>query len=468
MGDKKHSADFTETSPALADLLLALNDTPDNINIPISDLKTLIQKYVQLDTDGGYEYSAGQLWYDPAGAGCVTADTGISGVRTCIGQENLIPVYNNTGGEIPNGTPLSGSGTYVGGVPGVVEADADNIEHVLGFFGLATHDIPAGTIGLVTQLGAVSQVDTSGYSVAPVYLASGGGLTNTIPTYPTNRLLVGGVTVSSETEGIIGVSSSYLHRSLASRSYSFTSLGVGAGTYWKGGFYYWSGTDANLTQSSPSISWGTSGASYAAHVGICVSGPGSVDTGTVGLRVTGILDSETGTQLAAQTEIITEDITTLTANQMVETVGKFSGQVSLSLFAVTGTPTTYSLDFNYGFSKYEDFKNSKVTITGFEASWLGAAASTLDVALLHHKSTGWTYATSGFTPGNGDICRKTTDQVLAGNTVNGGSGAYKRVDLDTFVQGDDDEGVIIQIITGNNNTVETMDLHINAISEELV
>jgi len=412
-------------------------------------------------------WSSGQLWQDTASIG-PTIDMAISDVRASIAQEMYTPVYNNTGGPIADGTPIAGSGSYVGGIPSVVEADADNFEHILGFLGVVTAEIADGAVGLATYFGAVQGVDTSLLSVAPAYLASGGGLTNTLPLYPTGRFLIGGVTVSDASNGVIGVAPVRIPRPIASKSYNFSSNGIGAGTYWKGGFYDWSTVDANLTQASASVTYGAN-VSKAAHVGIVPSAAGVVvGGGQVGVRVTGTQDSESGVQIAAQTAIITSDITTLTANVMAECSEKFSGNVLIELYVVTGTPTSYSLDFNYGYSKYEDFSNSDFTVTGFDCEWQGGATdASPDIALYHHKPIGWTYAATGFTPGNSEICRKSVDQAITGGTLNNEDSAYKRVSLDTFVHGDTDEGILVQIITNANGTFQTLDIHVTGVSEEI-
>ena len=398
----------------------------------------------------------------------MVADTGISGVRNCIGQENYIPIYNDTGATIVNGTPVAGSGAYVGGLPSAVPADADNISHVLGFFGVVTADILDGASGLATKLGAVNDVDTSLFAVAPVYLASGGGLTQTLPLHPTNRVLVGGVTVSDASVGVIGVDPVRVPRQSASSSISFTSQGVGAGTYSKAGFYDWSAADANLTQASLSVTYGASGRAVAAHVGIVPSGAGIVDTGQVGLRVVGTQDFETGAQTAAQTGIVTTDITTLSVDVMAETSEKFSGDVLVGLYVVSGTPTAYSLDFNYGFSKYIDAGNQNATLTGFSAHWLGGAGDAgFDIRLKHHKATGWTYAATGFTAGNGNIISRLVDQGIDGDVVSGKDGAWKRTGLDTYINSSASEGLVIEIVTTANNTIQTMDIGITGVSEEL-
>jgi hypothetical protein len=462
MADKKFSQFTQITSPVPTTQLVGFEST-DNKRILISDLT----QTVQLDTGGGYSYSAGQLHYD-AIQGCVLADTGFTDVSACVGQDVRIPFFNNTGGLITKGTPVAGDETYTAGIPNVVAADADNPRHIAGFLGLAAEDVLNGAAGLATYHGAITNVNTAAYSQAPVYLASGGGITTTLPQYPTFRLLLGAVTVSDASNGVIGVTPAPVPRASASKSYFFQSAGVGAGTFWEAGFYDWSATDANLTQASTTVTYGNAGTAYAAHPGIVPSGPGTVDTGVVGLRVTGTLDSESGTQTAAQTKTISNDITALTANTLVETSDKFSGQVTFELFVVSGAPTTYSLDFNYGYSKYEDFNNNDYTLTGFEAKWRGGANDTgADIAVLHHKPTGWTYAATGFVAGNGDIARKSVDQAIDGNISNGLDGAWERVGLDTFINGNNGEGAIIQITTGAAGTFQTLDLHITAVSEEV-
>jgi hypothetical protein len=462
MADKKFSQFTQITSPDPTTQLVGFKST-DNKRILISDLT----QTVQLDTGGGYAYSAGQLHYD-AVQGCVVADTGFTNITACVGQDLRIPFFNGTGSTITAGTPVSGSGSYVGGVPSAVESDGDVASHIPGFLGVAAQDVLNNAVGLATYHGAITGVDTSTLSEAPIYLASGGGITNTLPQYPTFRLLLGAVTVSDASNGVIGVTPAPVPRASASKSYFFQSAGVGAGTFWEAGFYDWASADANLTQASTTVTYGTVGTTYAAHPGIVPSGPGTVDTGVVGLRVTGTLDSETGTQTAAQTKIISNDITTLTANTLAETSDKFSGQVTFELFVVSGSPTTYSLDFNYGFSKYEDFNNNDYTLTGFEAKWIGGANDTgADIAIMHHKTAGWTYAATGFVAGNGDIARKSVDQAISGNISNGQDGAWERVGLDTFIDGNNGEGAIIQITTGAAGTFQTLDLHITAVSEEV-
>lgn len=414
-------------------------------------------------------WSPGQQWYDSV-TKTIVSDTGYTGVRVNNGQETHIRFYNDTGVTITNGTPVNASGVDVtnGVVKGIV-ADAASPQTSSAVIGLATADVLDGEVGVAARLGEVNDIDTSLLGLGGIlYLAPGGGLTNTRPQEPETILILGTVEIVNASTGRILVDLSKFRRRGASRSYSFTSQGIGTGTWYKGGFYDWSATDSKLDEGSTTQTYGTSGTAYAAHAGCVPSGPGTVNTGQVGLRVTATEDSETGAQIATQVGIITEDITTLTADVMAETSGKFSGQVTYDLYIVSGSPTAYSLDFNYGYSKYEDFGNRDATVTGIDVVWQGGANDTgFDVALLHHQAAGWTYAATGFTPGNGHIARRSVDQAIDGNVTNGIDGAWKRINLNQFVAGNGTEGVIYEIITGNNNTVQTMDLHISAVSEEL-
>ena len=423
--------------------------------------------FVQMDIVTDSTYSAGKIHYNQTTKGHV-ADTGYTDVRLDMGREAHIEVYNITASTINNGDPVSVTGTLTGVIPNVVPTDSSSVVNIIAFAGVATMTIPAGQSGLVTKFGRINDVNTQSLSVGFMYADGAGWFTQIRPLYPAQRLLVGGVLQTGTTDGIMSVGAQIIPRQSASRSYSFTSSAIGAGLYYKGGFYDWATTSIALTQVSLTQVYGTVGRTYAAHAGIVPSAAGIVDTGQVGLRVTGIIDSETGVQIAAQTGIVTEDITTLTANVMAETSEKFSGQITYELYVVSGTPVNYSLSFNYGYSKYEDLNNRNATITGLECVWQGNALDTVfDIALKHHRPTDWTYAATGFLPGNGDIARKTVDQSLAGDVNNNKSGAWKRTDLNFFVEGNGSEGVLFEIITGANNTIQTMDLHVIAVSEEL-
>jgi hypothetical protein len=412
-------------------------------------------------------YLAGKVWYDSVTKGHVM-DTGYTDVRLNNGREHHIEVYNDSGSDILNGDPVSFDLTETAGIPNVIPTDSSSTLSALGFAGVATITIANGFKGLVTSSGLVNDYNTGALAVGFIYADNAGGYTQTRPVYPDNRLLVGGINKTGVTDGIISVNFQVIPRKSANKSYNFTSITIGSGTYYKGGFYDWSSSSVVLLQGFNTQLYGVVGKAYAAHVGIVPDGPGVVDTGVVGLRVTGIKDSETGVQVAAQTGIITEDITTLTANVMYETSEKFSGQVTIELYVVSGSPVNYSLTCNYGFSKYEDVENKDFTVTGISCEWLGSATDTgFDILLRKQTSVGWMYHVSAFVPGGTIIAQRSVDQALAGDVVSGEPGAWKRSSLNTFIDGNANEGLIWEVVTGQNNTIQTLDLHISAVSEEL-
>lgn len=426
---------------------------------------------VQLDNLIGLQaWVAGQIGYDP-GSLTTVLDSGISGVRLQAGQEEWWLVCNNSGADILNGVPCYASGVdNVKKCLEIKEADATNFFTSAQVLGLATHDIIDGEKGLVTSRGTVNDIDTDSLTESGIAWLGVGVLTNTQPLYPLQRVIMGTVIEKHATTGKIAVAVNRLTRNDISKSYPFTSTGVTAGTYWLSGFYDFSDISVTLTQASTTQQYGTINIAKGAHAGVVPSGPGVVDTGQVGLRiVNSIQDYEDGTpQASGQSGIITEDITTLTANVYAETLEKWSGVVTFELYVVSGSPTAYSLPFNYGFAKYDDIQDRDYTIKGFEIKWQGNANSTLDVALMKHSATGWVYAATGFTPGNGDICRKSVDQAVAGDVANNQDGAWKRVELNSYIAGQSRlEGHIIQIITGANGTIQISNCHADVVSEEL-
>jgi hypothetical protein len=422
---------------------------------------------IQLDNVAGLQaWVAGQLGYDPDSL-TVVADTGIDGVRLQLGEEEYYLVYNNSGNVIANGKACFASGVDpTNKVLTIGLADATFFFTSAQILGLATHDIGIDELGLVTKRGIVRDFDTTGFNSSLVWLGTSGDMTTDIPTYPTQRINMGVNLDSHSTSGSFFIDSSRLTRAPINGAYSFTSTGINAGTYWKGGFYEWETLDATLALGG-STTIGVAGIAKAAHVGIVADGAGTVDTGQVGLMVTGVLDDEQGIQTSGSA-IITDDITTLSLNDYTETIEKMSGVVTYELYSVSGSPTSASVTFNRGFSKYDEFEDRDYTITGLEVTWQGNANSSLDIALMKHTTTGWEYASSGFVAGNGDICRKTIDQPLAGDVANNSDGAYKRLQLNEFISGRSGlEGHIIQVITGANGTIQTMDIRVDAVSEVL-
>ncbi len=431
---------------------------------------TLLTK-VRADTIATTSGSSGEIFYDPESL-TNASKTGVSGVTVQLGQENHIPVINKSGSLIENGKPV-----FMYGVDATTELNQVYLSNTKkdtisphSNIGLATEDIPKDSIGMVTTFGVVRDINTSGLGADSAVYADtiDGGLTTVRPRYPYDIIEFGTVQKSNVTTGKIHVNIDIHSRPVANKSYSFTSAGIGAGTYYVGGFYDAPATDITLTDGSLTQTHGSAGNAYAAHPFIVAGAAGTVDQGQVGLRVRGASITDEGVYTAVDTAIVTTDITTLSTDDYVETSLKFLGTITFELYEVSGTPGTYTIDFNYGYAKYEDFGNVDFSVYKIEVVGLSRANDTsFDVTLFKHTSSGWIYSAAAFEPGNNVIADWSDCMAPDDNLTNGEPFAWKKVDLNEFVHGDADEGVIVRIVTGANNSVQAMDVHIIGFVESL-
>ena len=162
--------------------------------------------YIDFDTtyeDGTQE---GRLqWNSDDG----TLEVGMPGgsVNLQIGQEILIRVTNDSGSDIPNGTPV-----YISGATGsnvtIDLADADFAAGSgvgLRTVGVTTEDIDDNQKGYIVTTGLVRDIDTSSFAAegVPVYLAVGGGFAASPPTPPATTYVIGVVVRKHATQGAI-------------------------------------------------------------------------------------------------------------------------------------------------------------------------------------------------------------------------------------------------------------------------
>lgn len=237
-----------------------------------------------------------------------------------------------------------------------------------------------------------------------------------------------------------------------------TTQGVGTGVFYTHGLYNFPTDDANLDEGSPTQTHGEANEPHGTHASIVASGPGSVagGAGAVILEASGASINELGVRVGADTEILVADITTMSTDEYFETTKKWLGTVTFTLKNADGsTQTTFSADFNYGFCKYTDLSDRNYIVKEFKLTGLaGANDSSFDARVLKHSATGWTYAATGFVPGNGEIIQLSTDYGADTVLSNGKHFAWDRVGINTEVEGADSEGYIVEITTGANNAVQ--------------
>ena len=398
--------------------------------------------------------------------GVIEMTSDITGVVLQNGLEDWVRVYNDTGLEIANGTPVIFNGTHTDGTSLIALAGASTQRKAIAFAGLLTSTIANGAYGFATSRGKVRGLDTSGFSfVGPIYLSAvDGELVQVPPVYPNYVILIGGVDKIDAVDGVITVQPSLgLLRQVIAKSDNFTSNGIAAGAYYKFGFYEVSAADANLTQASLTQTFGTADIGYSAHPFAVAGGAGTVDTGVVGLQISGTSITDDGVLTPADTEIIIPDITAVALNTYVEGK-KFVGTVTYTLVVISGSPVNFSFDFNYGYAKYEDFGNRDFYIAGIECVWQGGAtdATGFNIKVLHHSTAGWTYSAAAFVAGGTVIAERAVDQAGFLGVLGGVDSAWKRTDLDTFIDGSGSEGIVMEISTGANGSIQTMDMHLGA------
>lgn len=374
--------------------------------------------------------------------------------------EDLAPVYNNTLDTIYNGMPVWYTGN-IGDSIATIGIATNRIDSIVDrFFGLATHQINPNSAGVINVRGYTRELDNSGYSNDILYLGDS-ILIDTVPAYPNKIVVAGGIISNSATEGIVYT---YIDRSfgwhIITKDYSFTSQGIASGTWYVGGFYNFASTDANLTQAVPSQTYGTANSAHSSHAAIVCGGAGTATGGVVGLRVTGASITDDGILTLSDADTLLTDITAVSVNEYYESI-KFVGILTYELITISGTPTSYAFDFNYGNAKYDDIGDRDYYVEGIECVGLASATDAdFNIELLQHHTTGWTYAATGFAPGDGNIVSMYDDLNPYDNVVNGSEFTYKRTGLSTFIKGSESEGVLFRITTTQNNTVQFMNVHL--------
>jgi len=122
------------------------------------------------------------------------------GTTLQIGQEQYLPpCINQTGVEVPSGTPVAFTGLSSGYIS-IHPANALTFDDAR-VLGVTTTTFAIGGTGLVTTYGIVHDIDTSGIIAGQIaYLAESGGFTNTPPDIASS---IGMVTVTDTVAGSI-------------------------------------------------------------------------------------------------------------------------------------------------------------------------------------------------------------------------------------------------------------------------
>lgn len=243
------------------------------------------------------------------------------------------------------------------------------------------------------------------------------------------------------------------------KSYTFRSQDPGSGVNYIGGFYQSPVTDANLTNASPTVTYGEANHPYAAHAFAISGGDGSTDGSDLVLTVSGTSITDAGIRTESDSQVIEATAGASPLNEYNETPKKWLGTITYTLTSTGGSAFDYS--FNYGFCKYEDWGNRDFTITDFECTGNpNMNDSGFDIELLHHKAIGWTYHATAFVPGTTPLYRMTDIHSTESDLDGDEPFAFKLAGVSVPVDGRDSEGTIIRVTTGVNNAVFYMNIHL--------
>ena len=172
----------------------------DNVDADNIDIGTHIDFASQISDPS---HQAGRVFYSNDYK-ALTVYNDITGSSLQVGHEEWVRVYNNTGSTIPSGTPVYDTGAF-GETITVAPADATT-EAKAAVLGIATHNIPTSSEGVVTVRGLVSGINTASLTVgSKIHLAPNGTIQNSAPTYPYYPTDLGWCVVSDATDGYIYV-----------------------------------------------------------------------------------------------------------------------------------------------------------------------------------------------------------------------------------------------------------------------
>ena len=157
--------------------------------------------------------SQGDMWWD---ADEETVSLKQNGAILQVGQEVHYHARNNTGADIPDGTPIMASGTLGNsGRITIAPMDASSVDNAKYFMGIATEVIEDDTDGKVTHFGKIRGIDTTGSGLTtPEVWADGdllypnpsqaGELTKTKPAAPALALPVA-IVIKAHSSGTLFV-----------------------------------------------------------------------------------------------------------------------------------------------------------------------------------------------------------------------------------------------------------------------
>lgn len=245
------------------------------------------------------------------------------------------------------------------------------------------------------------------------------------------------------------------------RAISGDGLAANAAGYYLLGMYDTPAAEAVLNQAGATQAYGTANSSYASHAIVVAKQAGATDGTNLILTVSGTSITDAGVRTGGDSQVVVSDCTGASTDAYYETSKKWIGPV---VYTLTSDGGTFDFSFNYGWASYHDNGNTNFNITGCEFEWFGNANdSDLDVQILKHTTTGWTYSAAAFVPGGTPLYSSSAIHSTESEVVAGDYGRFKMSGISDAIAGAGSEGVLVRFITGTNNSLEWLNGTVNIL-----
>jgi len=204
-------------------------------------------------------------------------------------------------------------------------------------------------------------------------------------------------------------------------------------TSYYGGFYIFGATD----NAGAPVALGAASQPTGAFAFIVL---GSIPAGAETVTLTGTSVDDNGVRTPGDAEVLA-----VPGGSAVDTLFQSTKRW---VGPVTFTPTG-GLVFNYGFVAFQSEGDTNFTVRFVDASWqVRGTASTAsgDVALIHHRASGWTFVGGGPPVPPPPIASLAADYAPDNTFTPGEYGSWRRDNIGTVVLGNDEEGVFLRVV----------------------
>lgn len=232
----------------------------------------------------------------------------------------------------------------------------------------------------------------------------------------------------------------------ANVAFAFADYGI-VDEFYVGGHYGAPAADSTLTiGGTVTETHGDALSADADHFFVVAGGPGGAG---LTLTITGVSINDEGVRNDSDSEVLIADCSAASTDEYFETDKKWLGTVTATLTGGSG-----SFTFNYGGVSYTDMGNVDFIIVDFKCEGMAAANADLEIELIVHQGTGWTYHATAFSPGPDPVLSMADTYGTNTLITTNGYFKFKRSNLSEIVEGSGLGGMMIRISSVTNNAIK--------------